>query len=122
MSILIDNVREHDSSNAGDETVPPGISGSVWCHIASGAAPGEPAGTGSLAELQAFLTDNLAAIGCDPSNIRTPQDTPPSRVTYAGLSQDQRAAAITAGAHPMRQTYIIGHVFDAQSPPTTYEP
>lgn len=118
MSILIDQVREHEATNTGDDTVPPGITGLAWCHVASGAAPGEPPGTGSLAELQAFLT----GLGFDIALIRTPQDTPPSNVTYAGMSLDQRTAAIAAGAAPERQTYIIGHVFDAQDPPTTYEP
>jgi len=118
MSILIDQVREHEATNTGDDTRPPGITGQEWCHVASGAAPGDPPGTGSLAELQGFLT----GLGFDIANIRTPQDTPPSNVTYAGLTEDQRTAAISAGARAQRQTFIIGHVFDAQSPPTTYEP
>ncbi|HZJ61964.1 MAG TPA: hypothetical protein VFD36_00460 [Kofleriaceae bacterium] len=120
MTILIDQTLTHDSDNTGNNTVPPGITGLSWCHLASGAAPREGLGAGSLDELEAFLTDNFSTIGCSTANIRTPALG--SNVTYCGLSEAQRTAAIAAGAKAQRLTYIIEHVFDAQDPSSTYEP
>lgn len=113
MSIIIDQVKTHDLTPpvSGDNTVPPGITGTDWCHICSDT---------SLLDLTTFLTVNLLTIGCSPTNVRTPLLG--SNVTYAGLNATQRAAAIAAGASPQRQTYVIANVFDAQSPPGTYEP
>lgn len=116
MSIIIDQIKTHGTGGTGDDTVPPGITGLDWCHICSGAAPGEPPGTGSLLELETFLT----GIGFDISNIRTP--ILGSFVTYAGLNAAQHAAAIAAGAQPERQPYMIPHCFDYDGINTTYEP
>lgn len=115
--IIIDQVKTHGVSNTGDDTVPPGIVGLDWCHVCSGAGPGDPLGTGSLLELQTFLT----GLGVSTANIRTPGDPAPSNVTYAGLDATQRTAAITAGALPQRQQYMIPHCFDYDGIVTTYE-
>lgn len=109
--IIIDQIRTHDGSNTGDETVPPGITGLDWCHLGS---------TVSLAELQAFLTDNVGTIACSTDNIRTPALG--ANVTYVGLDADQRDQAIFVGAKPQRPPNVIRMVFDKQDPPGTYEP
>src|SRR5678815_4188099 len=111
MAIIIDQITDHDGSNIGDNTVPPGITGSLWCHVVS---------TSSLLELEAFLTDNLLTIGQSSTNIRMP--ILGSNVTYAGLDPDQRDAAIAVGASPQRRQFVIANVFDHQDPPGTYEP
>jgi|SRR6185369_11212710 len=112
MSIILDPVATH-GPGTGNGTVPPGITPNEdgsWTgsHIVS---------TDSLTELQAFLT----GIGFDVANIRTPQDSSPSLVTYAGLSSAQRDAAITAGATEFNRRHVIANVFD-RGDTSLYEP
>lgn len=109
--IIIDQVRTHGDSNTGDDTVPPGIVDLDWCHVVS---------TVSQAELEAFLTDNFMTIGCPVENVRTPALG--SLMTYAGLSDDQRTAAVLAGASPQRPPYVAAHAFDSPGSGSHYEP
>ncbi len=68
---------------------PPGIPEDSldWCHSVSNV---------SQADLETFLSDNIATIACPITNVRTPAAG--STVTYVALTADQRTAAITAGA------------------------
>lgn len=109
--IVIDQVRTHEDTNTGDDTVPPGITGLDWCHLVS---------TVSLLELEAFLTLNLLTLGVLIENVRTPLLG--SRCTYIGLDAAACAAAIAAGAVPNRQPYVATHSFDAQTEAPFYEP
>lgn len=112
MAILVDPVITHGTSNTGNDTVPPGISGLDWCHVVSDT---------SLTELTAWLTLNILTVGCLATNVRTPLLG--SHVTYAGLTQDQRDAAVAAGATEVGGAACFAEVFD--SPPNhrgTYEP
>ncbi len=109
--IICDQVITHLPTGTGDDTVPPGITGLDWCHLVS---------TESLLELEAFLTTNILTVQCPPTNVRTP--ILGSRSTYAGLSEQQRAAAIVAGAVPRRTPAVMTGSFDAQSTPPHFEP
>lgn len=108
--IMIDQLVTHSSSNTGDDTVPPGVTGLQWCHVIS---------TVSGLELTTFLTVNLLAIGCSPTNIRTP---PSSLMTYVGLNPGERDAAITAGASVQRRQTLTAACFDSPGPGSLYEP
>lgn len=109
--IYIDQPVLHGSGGTGDDTVPPGVSGLTWCHIVS---------TVSFAEILGFLTANLLTIGQLPVNIRTPMLG--SVQTYAGLDPTMCAAAIAAGAMPMRTTTVRSAGFDATGTSPYYEP
>jgi hypothetical protein len=111
MSIFVDaTVVGHRSSNTGNNTVPPGISGLVWARAVS---------TDSLVELETFLTTNLLTIGQPSTNVRTPLLG--SNITYVGLSDAQRIAAVAAGAIEHDWATVMGAAFDANGQ-TTYEP
>lgn len=110
-SIYIDQPVLHSSSGTGDDTVPPGVVGLTWCHIVS---------TVSFAEILGFLTANLLTIGQLPINIRTPLLG--SVQTYAGLDPAMCAAAVLAGAVPMRTTTVRISGFDATGTSPYYEP
>lgn len=109
MAIYVDDVTTHGTSNTGNDTVPPGITGLDWCHIISDT---------SLLELDTFLTANLLTIGQPATNVRTPLLG--SNMTYAGLDAAQRTAAIAAGATAQGRLYVLSHSFDAGS--GTWEP
>lgn len=114
--ILIDQITDHDGSNTGNNTVPPGVVGSLWCHLVS---------TESLEELQGFLALNFSTIGQSFENIRQPNINQPelgSLMTYAGLMPDQRDAAIDAGASPNRAPTVSGRAFDSLGFGSAYEP
>lgn len=110
MTIFIDQVVTH-TPGTGDDTVPPGIITSSWCHVIS---------TDSLLELELFLVTNAVTILCPPTNIRTPLLG--SRQSYVGLSQAQHDAAILAGASPRRQITVATAGFDATGTSPYYEP
>ena len=110
MAILIDPVITHGSSNTGNDTVPPGITGLDWCHIVSDT---------SLLDLTSFLTLNLLTIACPVANVRTPLLG--SNITYAGLDQTQYNAAITAGATAVNKRVCVSHAFDSNGQ-ALYEP
>lgn len=109
--ILIDQIVTYNDTNTGDNTTPPGVTGSEWCHLVSDA---------SLTELETFLTDNVLTIDCPATNVRTPASG--SLMTYAGLMPDQRLAAITAGASPQRRQSVAARAFDSPGAGSTYEP
>lgn len=109
MAIYVDDVTTHGTSGTGNDTVPPGISGLDWCHVISDA---------SLLELDTFLTTNVLTIGCLATNVRTPLLG--SNITYAGLTDAQRTAAIAAGASAAGRLYVLSHSFDAGA--GTWEP
>lgn len=116
MAIYIDQIVDHvgaTSTSTGNDYIPPGVSGTLWCHMVS---------TESYDELATFLTDNVNTIGALYTNIRRPIDG--SFVTYIGLMPDQRDQAIFVGAMPMRTTTTFRSAFDydTNSPPATYEP
>lgn len=110
MSIFIDQIRTHDATNNGDDTVPPGVTGLDWCHMIS---------TSDVNELRDFMTNN--AIGAI-ANIRTPAAG--SICTYVGLMQDDHDAAVRLGALRQRQPTVATASFDAPDPSgaTFYEP
>lgn len=83
MTIYIGPVSTHSATDFH----PPGVVGDDWCHMVSDT---------SLPALQDFLTANLATIGAQIADVRTPSTG--STVTYIALSAAQRAAAISAGA------------------------
>lgn len=109
--ITIDQVRTHEDTGTGDDTVPTGITGLDWCHLIS---------TSSIVELEGFITLNLLTLGVLIANIRTPALG--SQSTYVGMTQAQHDAAVLAGAVPNRQTYVQSHSFDAQTSSPYYEP
>jgi hypothetical protein len=116
MTIIIDQLVNHPnatSTTTGADYVPPGVSGTLWCHMVS---------TVSYDELATFLTDNVNTIGALATNIRRPIDG--SFVTYIGLTPDERDQAIFAGASPQRTPTVFHSAFDydTNSPPATYEP
>ncbi len=116
MAIFIDQIVNHPNATAtttGADYVPPGVSGTQWCHMVS---------TVSYDELATFLTDHVDTIGALFTNIRRPIDG--SFVTYIGLMPDQRDQAIFAGASPQRvpTTFRSAFDYDTNSPPATYEP
>lgn len=118
MSIKVDQIVDHpgaDNTTTGNDYVPPGVSGTAWCHCIS---------TVSYDELKAFFDDNLATIGVLSSRIRRPIDG--SFVTYIGLMSDERDLVIgVAGpSTPGRTTTVFHSAFDydTNSPPATYEP
>lgn len=109
--IYVDNtVVNHRSNNQGNNTVPPGITGLVWARAVS---------TDSLVELDAFLTTNLLTIGQPATNVRTPALG--SHITYVGLSDAQRTAAVAAGATEADWNTVMAQAFDCNGQ-TTYEP
>jgi len=61
---------------------PPGIDPGIdeWCHLVSNV---------DQADLEAYLTDNIATIGCSPANG--------ANVTYVALTSAQRDAALAVG-------------------------
>lgn len=117
MSIIIDQILDHPdatSTTTGADYIPPGVTGTEWCHMVS---------TVSYDELATFLTDHADAItGASVSNIRRPIDG--SFVTYIGLMPAQRDQAIGVGAVPRKADYVLSHAFDfdTETPPGTYEP
>ncbi len=112
MAILVDSVIAHGDSNTGNDTVPTGITGLDWCHVVSDT---------SLLELTTWLTDNLGTVACDPTNVRTPALG--AHVTYAGLTQGQRDAAVAAGATEVSGLACFAEVFDSPARHRgTYEP
>jgi len=100
--VFIDQPVLHGSGGTGDDTVPPGVSGLTWCHAVS---------TVGAAELLGFLTANLLTIGQLPANMRTPLLG--SLQTYVGLDPTMCAAAVLAGAKPMRVVTVRSAGFDA---------
>jgi hypothetical protein len=111
MAIFVDDaVVTHRSTNDGNNTVPPGITGLVWARAVS---------TDSLVELEAWLTLNVLTIGQPPTNIRTPLAG--SNITYVGLSDAQRTAAVAAGAEEHDWATVMASAFDCDGQ-TTYEP
>lgn len=110
MAILVDPVIDHaDGIGTGNDTVPPGITGTAWAHCVSDK---------NLQELQDFLTNN-PGINCPVENIRTP--TNGSVCTYVGLDSSQRNSAIGAGALPFGAKHVIANCFDSGST-SLYEP
>lgn len=109
MAIYIDPCTTHGTSGTGNDTVPTGVSGLDWCHAISDS---------SLLELETFLTVNLLTVGCLATNVRTPLLG--SNMTYVGLTDAQRSAAIAAGAIAQGRLYVLSHSFDAG--PGTWEP
>jgi hypothetical protein len=110
MTIMVDPTRTHGTSGVGNETVPPGIVGLDWCHICSDV---------DELELTAFLTLNLLTVACPATNVRTPLLG--SSITYAGLDDTQRTAAVAAGATEVNKWVCISHAFDSNGQ-ATYEP
>lgn len=111
MAIIIDQVRTHEATGTGDDTVPPGIPDLDWCHVVS---------TTSALELETFLTVNILTIGVAAANIRTPLLG--SRCTYVGLGAAAHNAAVAAGAVPNRLPYVAQHSFDHAAEAPWYEP
>ena len=104
MAIYVDPFITYDSDP------PPGYSGSGWAHLVS---------DDSLVDLTGFLTLNVLTIGT--AVVRTPLLG--SNVTYAALTDDQRTAAVNAGATELSGRACFAKAFDA--PPSghgTYEP
>jgi hypothetical protein len=120
MPIWIDPVITHDTEpSGGNNTVPPGISGQDWAHLVSATTD---EGTGSLLELEAFLTANILTIGQPSTNIRTPLPLGlGSLITYAGLDATMYAAAVAAGAHEGNKRFVVAHAFDSNGG-SVYEP
>lgn len=110
MAIFVDPIATHGTSNTGNDTVPPGITGLDWCHCISDT---------SLADLDAFLTLNVLTIGQPATNVRTPLLG--SNMTYVGLDAAMRDAAIAAGATAQGRPWVLSHSFDA-SGGGTWEP
>lgn len=110
MAIFVDPIATHGDDNTGNDTVPPGITGLDWCHIISDT---------SLVELEGFLTTNLLTVGQPATNVRTPLLG--SNMTYAGLDDTMRTAAIAAGATAQGRPYVLSHSFDANGS-GTWEP
>lgn len=109
MAIFVDNVTTHGDSNQGNDFVPPGISGLDWGHIISDT---------SLLDLDTFLTTNLLTVGQPATNVRTPALG--SNMTYAGITDAMRTAALAAGATAQGRVWVLSHSFDAG--PGTWEP
>lgn len=113
MALWLDSITTHGTSNTGNDTVPPGITGLDWAHLISDK---------DAAELEGFL-DNHPEIGQPSSNIRTP---PGSDITYVGLDptmRDSAVAAIAADAASACQKgrlFVLSHSFDQGS--GTWEP
>lgn len=101
-NVYIDQPFTHGSGGTGDDTVPPGVTGLTWCHVVS---------TVSLAELLGFVTANILTIGALPADIRTPLLG--SLQTYIGLDPTMCAAAVAAGATPMRIQTVRISGFDS---------
>jgi hypothetical protein len=111
MAIYVDEtVVTHRSTNDGNNTVPPGITGLVWARAVS---------TVDLAELEAFLTANILTIGQPATNIRTPALG--SLITYVGLDATMRTAVVAAGATEDSWPNVRDQAFDVNGH-TTYEP
>jgi hypothetical protein len=111
MAIRIDPVTTHTTANTADDTVPPGVTGLDWCHVISDA---------SELELTTFLTANILTIGCLATNVRTPLLG--ANMTYAGLVDAQRTAAIAAGATSDTQHNLKRDDFDSPGFRSTWEP
>lgn len=110
-AVYIDQVVAHSSSNTGDDTVPPGVTGLSWCHLVSDV---------SSAELLGFVTANTLTIGALATNIRTPLLG--AEQTYYGLTPDQCAAAALVGAHTGRVQFVRSVGFDSPGTSPYWEP
>lgn len=123
MALFIDNITTHGDSNTGNDTVPPGITGSDWCHMVT-----DNADQGAL-EIEAFL-DAHPEIGQSSTNIRrkTVNDglDGGSLITYVGLDPTMRDAAVAAiaadaaAACQKGRLFVLSHSFDAG--PGSWEP